>query len=169
MIGKLADWIGDYRMGSDFYETLHENIGMTDDEIREVGYGHLSDSFGETEDAIARLRYKVYANYEDYKAKWLQMTPGQLIEQAKEIGSIKFMRDALLKSVTQEDAEFLLQFKNPLELMSNYWLRFSGPDAVDFSDDISYILMHLSDGAFDPTEYEMEQEEPEFSAPEMML
>ena len=45
LVGRLVTFLGESEQGAKLYETLHEKIGMTDDEIRECGFQSLSEHF----------------------------------------------------------------------------------------------------------------------------
>ncbi len=45
LIGRLVCWIGENETGADLYDTLSNTIGMTDDEIREIGFTSLVPFF----------------------------------------------------------------------------------------------------------------------------
>lgn len=45
LVGRLVAFLGESEQGAKLYETLHEQIGMTDDEIRECGFQSLSEHF----------------------------------------------------------------------------------------------------------------------------
>ena len=45
LVGRLVAWIGESENGEELYHTLTEVIGMTDDEIREIGFHSLYPYF----------------------------------------------------------------------------------------------------------------------------
>lgn len=45
LVGRLVSFLGESEQGAMLYDTLHEQIGMTDDEIRECGFRSLSEYF----------------------------------------------------------------------------------------------------------------------------
>lgn len=121
------------------------------------------------ENAKAALKEKLQTCYERYKAGWLQKRPEVLIEEAEEIASVQRMFRELPDAVTEEDAEYLLRFKNPLEVVSDRWQSMNGSGTV-VDDDMSYILWDLRDKQSAEFDYEMEPEyyeQPTPSSPEM--
>lgn len=121
------------------------------------------------ENAKAALKEKLQTCYDRYKAGWLQKRPEVLIEEAEEIASVQRMFRALPDAVTEEDAEYLLSFKNPLEVVSDRWQSMNGSGTV-VDDDMSYILWDLRDKQSAEFDYEMEPEyyeQPTPSSPEM--
>ena len=121
------------------------------------------------ENAKAALKEKLQTCYDRYKAGWLQKRPEVLSEEAEEIASVQRMFRELPDAVTEEDAEYLLRFKNPLEVVSDSWQSMNGSGAV-VNDDMSYILWDLRDKQSAEFDYEMEPEyydQPTPSSPEM--
>ena len=49
LVGKLACWLGESEEGAELYTTLSDVIGMTDDEIRSVGFTSLVPYFDREE------------------------------------------------------------------------------------------------------------------------
>lgn len=45
LVGRLVCWLGESESGAELYNTLSEAIGMTDEEIREVGFQSLAPFF----------------------------------------------------------------------------------------------------------------------------
>ena len=121
------------------------------------------------ENAKAALKEKLQTCFDRYMAGWLQKRPEVLIEEAEEIASVQRMFRELPDAVTEEDAEYLLRFKNPLEVVSDSWQSMNGSGTV-VDDDMSYILWDLRDKQSAEFDYEMEPEyynQPTPSSPEM--
>lgn len=45
LLGRLVCWIGEFQSGEKLYDTLSSDIGLTDNEIRELGFRSLSPYF----------------------------------------------------------------------------------------------------------------------------
>ena len=119
------------------------------------------DEYFPEEDARTRLSQKVKDCFEQYKTGWLKLQPCELVERAEEIASVQRMAEELPSSATEADAEYLLRFKNPLEVVSDAWQEMNGSGTV-VDDDMSHILWDIRDkGAAEQT-YAME---PEFCEP----
>ena len=136
---------------------------MTVDEMRECG---IEAADAPEQSARQRLGQKVASAYEEYQTSWISMTPAELIESAGEIAAVQRMVAELVENASEDDAEYLLRFKNPLEVVSDAWCSANGPSAV-IDEELSHILWELSDRRNAETEYELEPEyraaEPEFS------
>lgn len=50
LCGRLVCWLGESEEGAELYATLHTIIGMTDDEICEIGFTSLAPYFTEHQD-----------------------------------------------------------------------------------------------------------------------
>lgn len=49
LLAKAVCYIGEEECGEELYDTLHSEIGMTDDEIEQIGFSSLSEYFGQEE------------------------------------------------------------------------------------------------------------------------
>ncbi len=70
------------------------------------------------------------------------------------------MMQELPSAVSDEDALYLLRFKNPLEVVSDEWIRRNGMESLVVDDEMSHLLWTLQDHGDAEQFYEME---PEFS------
>lgn len=115
------------------------------------------------ESARALLKQKVSENYAAYKEKWLQMQPEELIERCEELEAVTRMAEVLPSASSEEYAEYLLRFKNPLEVVSDEWISRNGIDALIVDDEMSHILWRIMDYGDAESIYELE---PEFTESE---
>lgn len=106
------------------------------------------------------LKQKVNANFAEYKEQWLKMSPAELIDRCEELEAVTRMAQELPSAVSDEDAEYLLQFKNPLEVVSDEWISRNGIDSLIVDDEMSHLLWSLQDRGDAEQCYELE---PEFS------
>ncbi|MBR5948688.1 MAG: hypothetical protein IKZ82_08620 [Clostridia bacterium] len=94
-----------------------------------------------------RLKRKIGINFEEYKAGWMKMSSSELIEDCESIQAITCMARVIPCAVSDEDAEYLLRFKNPLEVVSDEWISRNGIEAVIDSlaidDEVSNMLSAL--------------------------
>lgn len=156
---EMFGWICEHiHNDEDLFLTLHEHFGMTQEELHEHDIDRL-DAFFPTDNAQTLLKQKVDVNFAEYKEKWLQMQPAELISKAEEIHTVSRMAIELPKTVSDEEAEYLLRFKNPLKVFSDAWLGENGDDVTIFEDeDFDHVLWRLLDTRDAETEYEMEPE-----------
>lgn len=151
MFGWICEHIHD---SHDLYITLHEHFGMSMEELHDHCIESLDEFFTE-EDPISAFRQKISSCYDAFVEGWLRLSPAELIEKAEEIASIQRMRDELPSSVTEEDAAYLLRFKNPLEVVSDSWQEMNGSGSV-VDDEMRHILWELRDKQSAEQEYELE-------------
>lgn len=50
LLSKAVCYIGESEAGDELYDTLHNEIGMTDEEIEKIGFSSLSEYFGQEEE-----------------------------------------------------------------------------------------------------------------------
>ena len=84
------------------------------------------------------------------------MEPIELIGICDQMESVTRMMKELPTSVSEEEAEYLLRFKNPLEVVSDEWLSRNGMDSLVVDDEMTDILWNLTDRHEAEDYYEME-------------
>lgn len=116
---KMFNWICEHNSNSyDLFQTLHKCIGMTKPELHEHSMQSL-DSFFPKESAKSILQQKIDANYARYQERWLKMQPSELILICGEVEAVTRMAEALPAVVSENEAKYLIRFKNPLEVVSD--------------------------------------------------
>lgn len=161
---EMFGWICEHiKNDEDLFITLHQHFGMSKDELHEHCIESLDEYFPK-ESPRTRLKQKVKANFAEYKERWLKMSPSDLIDQYEELDAVSRMASVLPCAATDGDAEYLLRFKNPLEVVSDEWINKNGTEALLNSlvvdDEMSHLLWSLQDRGDAEQDYEME---PEFS------
>ena len=90
------------------------------------------------ENAVDKLVSKINLEYEKMREGWWDMTADELIENAEQIAAAKFIRANAGDCILDDAAEYLLQFKNPLEaLMDSMAYRYDPMNIAEreiFSD-----------------------------------
>ncbi len=71
------------------------------------------------------------------------------------------MMKELPSAVSDEEALYLLRFKNPLEVVSNEWIGRNGMDSLVVDDEINHLLWALQDRGDAEQFYELEPEASE--------
>ena len=69
------------------------------------------------------------------------------------------MENELPQQISDEQAEYLLQFKNPLEVVSDGWLSENGSDVSVIDEALDHVLWRLIDTGDAEEMYEMETPE----------
>ena len=94
-------------------------------------------------DLRQQLREKVDANYNAFLREWLGLEPTELIERAEEIAAARLVRRELKNGGYNADyLEYLLRFRNPLEVVRDQWLQGRG---IALEEDMEHILWKLAD------------------------
>ena len=138
---------------------LNDHFGMTKKEVFEA-YPNINNLIGGESSPRSLLKQKVNTNFAGYKEQWLKMSPAELIDRCEELEAVTRMAQELPSAVSDEDAKYLLQFKNPLELVSDEWISRNGIDSLIVDDEMSHLLWSLQDRGEAEQFYEME---PKFS------
>ncbi len=117
--------------------------------------------------AKALLKAKIEAEFAEHKTKWLQMSPEELITNCEEIEAITRMYRDAPGSISEEDAEYLLRFRDPLEVLAEEWSARSGIGTLIIDDEISCIVFNMKDRGNDE-DYDLD---PEFrdDGPQMRM
>ena len=113
-----------------------------------------------SEDIRARFEQKIRECFNAYHTAWLKETPAELIKLADEIVTIQRMAKELPGSATTDEMEYLLRFKNPLQIVSDEWRAEYGPDAI-IDEEMRHVLWNIVDKEFADAIYEMEPAEAE--------
>ena len=166
LFDEMLGWISEtVKSSEDLYGLLHDHLGMSQEELHECCIESLDEFF--PSDARSRLKAKVMENYDVFKAEWLKMEPIELIGICDQMESVTRMMKELPSSVSEEQAEYLLRFKNPLEVVSDEWLSINGMDSLVIDDEMTDILWNLTDRHEVEDYYEMENDCAEDMAQQM--
>ena len=112
-------------------------------------------------DPKKQLREKLETCYAEYHRQWMQLPAAELIQKAEEIAAVQLMAKEAPNQVSAEQAEYLLQFKNPLEVVCDSWLSENGSDVSVIDEELSHVLWRLVDTGDAEVIYETESPEPE--------
>jgi len=136
--------------GKQFTEMMRKFGTPTDSQTQENTVTKMSAA------KQSEFKLKILENYESYIDKWLTLTPSQLIEQAEEIALTKQVCEALL--LTDEgymnDAEYLMRFENPLEIIYD---ECSSVKMMDVSDAIGYAIERITSNQDIDNDYSLDE------------
>jgi len=113
------------------------------------------------QNAKALLKSRIEENYSEFKSKWLQMSPEELIRNCEEVEAVTRMYRDAPDALSEEAAEYLLRFKNPLMVLGDEWVSCNGIDSFIIDDDLGHIMWELMDRREAEDYYELE---PEYTA-----
>lgn len=100
--------------------------------------GEKEVSGGMKKEKEQKLRERLNASYEAYIQQLKEKPVSDLIDMATEISAVQFVYAELSKEGEfLEFLDYLLQFENPLEVVSKSWLEYS---VYDYHEEIKFLL-----------------------------
>lgn len=102
-----------------------------------------------------RFREKLQQNYDDFQKQWRQLSKEELIEKAEQIAAVQRMVKKLPYQTSDDEAEYLLKFKVPLEVVSDFWIDMYGISPA-YDENIDHILWKITDTEAAEEDYDME-------------
>ena len=110
----------------------------------------------EKKDINMELSEKLEANYISFMKEWLKLEPLQLIEKAEEIAATKLVYEELKNGgYDAEHLEYLLRFKNPLEVARDKWIEENGLEMVH-DENMDHALWSIADKQDAEQDYELD-------------
>jgi hypothetical protein len=88
---------------------------------------------------------RLQGNYATFTAQWSAMSPAELIDKAEEIYAVQMVKEHLMDSVDEQQAEWFLRFENPLEIMRDKWIEENGIEMVH-DEDFTHAMWAVMDG-----------------------
>ncbi|MBQ7487371.1 MAG: DUF4314 domain-containing protein [Clostridia bacterium] len=110
------------------------------------------------------LQQKIEQCLSERMAVWRTKTPEQLISMADVISAAALTAEYLSKAVNAEQAEYLLHFKDPLEIVSTCWHETHLTDEVFQQEEFSICVANITEGIYDVSDFEPE-ESPDLQMP----
>ena len=111
----------------------------------------------EKKDIEMELSEKLEANYITLMREWLKLEPLQLIEKAEEIAAAKLVFEELKNGgYDQEHLEYLLRFRNPLEVVRDKWIEENSSEIVH-DEDMRHALWSIADMRDAEQDYELDE------------
>ena len=93
---------------------LSRHLGMSAEEIAECG-------FAEEYDLKTRFEHRLRECLREYTEQWLAKQPLDLVERSDEISAARDLAADLPDMLNHGEMEYLLRFKNPLEVAMDTW------------------------------------------------
>lgn len=111
------------------------------------------------ENVINKLESVIKEEYNSKYAEWLNLSHEELIEKADEISAAQFVKDNIHDSFTEEEAEYLLQFKDPLEILVNRITALNDPANIAVKEQFSDMVSEMYDKQDEYSDYELAEDE----------
>ena len=156
LFDRMLYWISEHiRDDMERFSVLHTTLGMTRKELHDCCIESLDEYFRQ-DNPITKLKEKLDRSYEAQRSAWLKMTPEELLARCEEIEAVTRLAKELPKSISEEDAAYLLRFIDPLEVVSDAWVDRNGTGSLIIDDEIRDIVWQLSDRGDAELDYAME-------------
>jgi len=110
------------------------------------------------ENMINKLESVIKEEYNNKYAEWLNLSHEELIEKADEISAARFVKDRIQDSFTEEEAEYLLQFKEPLEILVNRITALNDPANIAVKEQFSDMVSEMYDKQDEYSDYELAED-----------
>ena len=112
----------------------------------------------ELKTAVGRLGFKIKQCYEALRKEWCAKPPEEIVAMADKIFAVQLAAEHLAKAVNENQAEFLLKFQNPLDMVSDEWLSRTRDDFLLAAEDLSDMTDYLMDADDLEEMYPLEQD-----------
>ena len=110
------------------------------------------------ENVINKLESVIKEEYNSKYAEWLNLSNEELIEKADEISVARFVKDRIQDSFTEEEAEYLLQFKEPLEILVDKITVLNDPNNIAVKEQFSDMVSEMYDKQDEYANYELNED-----------
>ena len=110
------------------------------------------------ENAINKLESAIKEEYNIKYAEWLNLSNEELIEKADEISAARFVKDNIQDSFTEDEAEYLLQFKTPLEILVDKVTALNDPTNLVLNEEFSDMVSEMYDKQDEYADYELSED-----------
>ena len=110
------------------------------------------------ENVINKLESVIKEEYNSKYAEWLNLSHEELIEKADEISAARFVKDNIQDSFTEDEAEYLLQFKEPLEILVDRITVLNDPNNIAVKEQFSDMVSKMFDKQDEYSDYELNED-----------
>ena len=110
------------------------------------------------ENMINKLESVIKEEYNNKYAEWLNLSHEELIEKADEISAVRFVKDNIQDSFTEDEAEYLLQFKEPLEILVDRITVLNDPNNIAVKEQFSDMVSEMYDMQDEYSDYELNED-----------
>ena len=109
------------------------------------------------ENMINKLESVIKEEYNNKYAEWLNLSHEELIEKSDEISAARFVKDNIQDSFTEDEAEYLLQFKEPLEILVDRITALNDPSNIAVKEQFSDMVSEMYDKKDEYSDYELNE------------
>ena len=106
---------------------------------------------------IDKLDAVIKGEYKNKYKEWLNLSHEGLIEKADEISAARFVKDRIRDSFSEDEAEYLLQFKEPLEILIDRITVLNDPNNIAVKEQFSDMVSEMYDKKDEYSDYELSE------------
>jgi hypothetical protein len=103
--------------------------------------------------ALQELQQRLDENYNAFVQGWLSLDAPTLIEKAEEIAVTRKVYK-VLRAGHFRDMEYLLRFRNPLEVVRDQWIE---EESCAPDDEMEHVLWSVSDRGDAEQDYDLDE------------
>ena len=118
----------------------------------------LHNEINRTETMTDKLEYVIGQEYASKHKEWLNLSHEELIEKSDEISAARFVKDNIQDSFTEEEAEYLLHFKSPLEILIDRITVLNDPNNIAVKEQFSDMVSEMYDKKDEYSDYELNED-----------
>lgn len=107
---------------------------------------------------IDKLEHVIGQEYASKHKEWLNLSHEELIEKSDEISAVRFVKDNIQDSFTEDEAEYLLQFKEPLEILVDRITVLNDPNNIAVKEQFSDMVSEMFDKQDEYSDYELNED-----------
>lgn len=138
------------------YKILHDHIGMSKEELNSFSVNSL-DYLYKGQSPVDRLIDKVNFSFGKFNERLKNMSSDELVERADEIHSVICSANHMFSAIGDEEAEYLLHFKDPLQVVSDAWYQTKYGFDIDTELTMKIVIENLVDHRGADVEYELDE------------
>ena len=160
LFDKMLNWI--YKLIEDdeaLFKVLHDKMGFTKVEVNHCGIDSVNHLYDQLP-VVQRFNEKIQTRFNEYKSYWRTFTNEELIEHCEEIYTVTRLAQKLPKQITPEQAEYFLQFVDPLDVISGTMIENRAANDISIDEEITDTVESLKFSGDGESVYEMEDETP---------
>ena len=110
-----------------------------------------------TGNIIDKLDYVIDREYGEKCNEWMNLSPYTLIEMSDEISTARFVKNHIMEAVNMNQAGYLLQFKYPLEILTDKLSEYNESDFKTKMKRFKAITSDMYDKQIEYADYELSE------------
>ena len=118
----------------------------------------LNNEIDRVETMVDKLEYVICQEYAEKHREWLNISHEELIEKADAVSAARFVKEHISDAFTEEEAEYLLQFKSPLEILVNKITALNAPNNIAVREQFSDMVSEMYDKQDEYSDYELNED-----------